>query len=216
MLLLSIFQDPIVGIIFLGIIVFSLTFHEFAHAFVANWAGDPTPKLEGRLTLNPLSHLDPIGSIMLLIIGFGWGKPVPINPNYFKHKSSELWVSLAGIITNLIIALSISLILKLLISTGTIEAHSFISQILNLAAVLNIALASFNILPIPPLDGSHLLEPFMSQPTREVYQNFGPYILLGIIVYDQISGSSVFLGLIRPLILAISKIFGIDPSMLVG
>ncbi|MFA6963533.1 MAG: site-2 protease family protein [Patescibacteria group bacterium] len=216
MLLLSIFQDPVVGIIFLAIIIFSLTLHEFAHALVANWAGDPTAKIEGRLTINPLAHLDLVGSIMLLIIGFGWGKPVPVNPAYFRNKSSEIWVSLAGIITNLIIALIISIILKVLVSAGISGTHSFLVQILNLAAVLNIALASFNILPIPPLDGSHLIEPLMSPPMRETYQNFGPYLLLGIIIYDQVSGSSIFLQLIRPLILALSKIIGIDPTMLVG
>ncbi len=216
MLLLSIFQDPVVGIIFLAIIIFSLTLHEFAHAFVANRAGDPTAKLEGRLTLNPLAHLDLVGTIMLLIVGFGWGKPVPVNSTYFKNKNSEIWVSLAGIITNLIIALVISLILKLLTTTGVVEPHSFLIQVLNLAAILNIALASFNILPIPPLDGSHLIEPLLPIPARETYQSFGPFLLLGIIIYDQVSGSSIFLNLIRPFILAISKIFGIDPSMLVG
>jgi len=215
MLLLTIFQNPFVGLIFVGILILSITFHEFAHALVANICGDPTPKLEGRLTLNPLKHLDLLGSIMLLIIGFGWGKPVPINPSYFKRKTDDIWVSLAGIITNLILATILSLLLRFLLGHNFVTADSATFQILSLAADVNIALAAFNILPIPPLDGSHIVEHLLSPATSEQYNRIGPLILFAIIIYDQLTGATLLNRIISPLINAFSYIIRGGPSSLI-
>lgn len=151
-------------------VIIALTFHEYAHAFVAYRFGDPTAKNAGRLTLNPLKHLDPIGTLLLIFASFGWARPVPINPLYFKgkRKTKVLWVSLAGPLMNLILAFIAAAILSLLVNrilpnTSYVSSDSlyyFLNYIVNLIYYLmyiNIILAIFNFLPIPPLDGSKIL-----------------------------------------------------------
>ena len=120
MLILSLLNGNVAyALIFITALLISLTIHEFAHALVATKLGDPTAKFEGRLTLNPIAHLDPVGTILLLLVGFGWGKPVPINPRYFKQNSDEVKVALAGIVSNLILAIILSIPLRALLASET-------------------------------------------------------------------------------------------------
>ena len=148
-------------LLLLPAIIIGLTFHEAAHGYVSYWLGDPTPKLQGRLSLNPIRHIDPIGFLALFFAGFGWGQPVEINPMYYKHRRrDELLVAMAGVVTNFIIALVASLALKLLINangwyfSGITEIFFYI---LYYIVAINIMLMIFNLLPVPPLDGFGVL-----------------------------------------------------------
>lgn len=147
-------------------ILIAITFHEFAHAYVADKLGDDTPRRQGRLTLNPLSHMDPFGVLLLLFAGFGWGKPVQINPNNFNRKVSikkgNALVSLAGPAMNLILAIIFSIIYGLFLRfSGTFvltTAGDIIAQILTFTITMNVGLCIFNLIPLPPLDGSKILK----------------------------------------------------------
>lgn len=160
-------------------LLISITIHEFAHAYVAVKQGDPTPERYGRLSLNPLDHLDPIGTLMLLIFRFGWAKPVPINPMNFKHtKSGIVWTSLAGPLSNILLMI-LSLILFVVLSPwlnkGLITFFYYL-------IFINLALALFNLLPIPPLDGSRLITVLI--PPKYSYisdflERYGFLILIG-------------------------------------
>lgn len=139
-------------------IVIGLTFHEAAHGYMSAWLGDPTPRLQGRLSLNPLKHIDPIGFICLFFAGFGWGRPVEINPMYYKHKrSDELLVSLAGVVTNFAIAVIAALIYRNMPNftflTNFPGLWYAIAYVLYFTISINIVLMIFNLLPVPPLDG---------------------------------------------------------------
>ena len=176
------------------IIVFSLSVHEAAHAFVAYKLGDSTAKDQGRLTLNPLKHLDPIGFIVMLLVGFGWAKPVPIDARYFKKPKRDMAISaLAGPVSNLLIAivsafcLAISRLIWKNIWVGASAGveyffTNFLNQIFTYALVLNVALAIFNFIPIPPLDGSRIL--FAILPTKYYFgvMKYERYIALGFMI----------------------------------
>lgn len=147
-------------------LLFALTFHEFAHGYIAYRLGDPTAKDAGRLTLNPLKHLDPLGTIAFFFIKFGWAKPVPVNPGYFRNpKKDMLWVALAGPATNLALAIvsaimtkAIWLLASILPYSGAAEAILVPLNAMLIASVwINLVLCIFNFLPIPPLDGSRIL-----------------------------------------------------------
>lgn len=143
-------SNPTAFIIIALALVLSLAVHEFAHAFVADRLGDPTPRRYGRVTLNPLAHLDPIGTLLLLVAGFGFAKPVPINPSNLGRWGT-LWVAAAGPISNLVIAFVCAVLLKVLPTTQ-------ISLTILLTVLgINVVLAVFNLIPIPLLDGSRIL-----------------------------------------------------------
>lgn len=161
-----------------GVIV-AITFHEFAHAFVADKLGDDTPRRQGRLNLNPLSHIDPVGFFMLIFAHFGWGKPVEINPANFNRKRSmsaqEALVALAGPVMNLIIAIVLTIILFaittfaptfILSTTGML-----IGITLQMAISVNIGLGVFNLIPLPPLDGSKILMHFLPYNAKTWFEN---------------------------------------------
>ncbi len=190
MVLMSVFlgQRSIEGIVLAlpGVIV-AMTFHEFAHAWVATKLGDDTPRLQGRLNLNPMSHIDPIGLICLTLLGFGWGKPVQINPRNFDGKYSlskaEAMVAAAGPIMNFIIAfifLIIYGIFVLTIKTYTATTDIIISILISIISV-NIGLGVFNLIPIYPLDGSKVLSHFLPYRAREWMMN--NQLILTIIVF---------------------------------
>jgi len=156
------FDDPVkwaMGIVLMlpGIVI-GLSFHEFGHAAVAYKLGDPTPHLQGRVTISPLAHIDPIGFIALIFVGFGWGRPVQINPNNFKKpRRDEFLVGIAGITINFILAVIFAGILKLLVVFGYSFVNTYMGSvvvdIISYTIMINIVLMVFNLLPVPPLDG---------------------------------------------------------------
>ena len=160
-------------------VIIAITFHEFAHAFAADKLGDDTPRNQGRLNLNPLSHLDPIGFFMLIFAHFGWGKPVQINPRNFNRKRSmtaqEAIVALAGPLMNLFIALILTIILFAIVTFATTFLFSTIGNIimitLQMAIAVNIGLGVFNLVPLPPLDGSKVLIQFLPYNARNWFIN---------------------------------------------
>lgn len=171
------FSSPLAFVILAATLLLAITIHEFAHAWVADHLGDPTPRLQGRVTLNPLAHLDLIGTLALLIIGFGWGKPVQFDPyNLQDRRRDTLLVALAGPASNIIMALLLALLIPWL---------GGISSILQFAIHINLVLAVFNLLPIHPLDGgkilSGLLPPQMSVEYDHVMNRYGMIILLALL-----------------------------------
>jgi Zn-dependent protease len=177
---------------FLIAILLGLTIHEFSHAFVANYLGDPTAKYAGRLSLNPIRHLDPLGTVLLLIflftlgLGFGWGKPVPVNPYNLKHKHGELLVSLAGPFSNFLLAILIAVLLALLPPALTAGWSQDFIKLFYTIILVNVMLGLFNLLPIPPLDGSKVLFdllPAGQTEIRNTLEKYGFVILIAIIFF---------------------------------
>jgi len=188
MYILELLSNPVNFIYFVTALIVGITVHEFAHAWSAYRLGDPTSKLAGRLTLNPLAHLDLLGTIFLFLVGFGWGKPVPLNPSYFKNQKRDiLIVSFSGAIANIIIAFifSIPYRLNLYFNLG-LENYWFFA-LFDFIVFLNLILAAFNILPIPPLDGSKILYLFLNKEQIIILERFGPIILFALIFLSFIS-----------------------------
>lgn len=165
-------------------IVISLTFHECAHGFVAYKLGDPTAKDEGRLTLNPIRHIDPLGFILMIVLRFGWAKPVPVNPMYFENpKKGMLITSIAGPASNLILAFISSLVLTVIYMFC--PANAFTNTLFTfflLLTYLNIGLAVFNLIPVYPLDGSRILGYFMPRSFTDFFIRYGQYIGIAFFV----------------------------------
>ncbi|MGB9812269.1 MAG: site-2 protease family protein [Thermovenabulum sp.] len=161
----------------------AITFHEYAHAKTSHLLGDPTPRWSGRLTLNPLAHLDPVGLLMLWLFRFGWAKPVPVNPLYYKNKKLGLIsVALAGPLANFVLAFMSLFILKLGLAKGYIESFLYV------LFSYNLILSVFNLIPIPPLDGSKILMGILPGTNNEMFyklEQFGPLILI-LLVYLNI------------------------------
>lgn len=174
-------------------ILLALTVHECAHAWVANKLGDPTAKMLGRVTLNPIKHLDPLGTIMLFFSGlFGWAKPVPINPRNFRNASrSMMWVALAGPLSNLFLAAISALAYKLFIIGGPVLGSRFpavyspLALMAEISIVINVSLAVFNMVPVPPLDGSRVLSNMLPADKAFRFSRLEPYgfmILMVLII----------------------------------
>lgn len=169
-------------------LIIALTVHEFAHAFVADRFGDDTPRIMGRLTLNPLKHLDVMGSLLLIIAGFGWAKPVPVNPaKLHEHsRSAFMWVSIAGPAANLLLACLAAIPLRFNL-IPTLPASTIlpsISSFLITFFVINLVLMVFNLLPLPPLDGEKILEFLLPESWASQYAKikpFGPILLLVVV-----------------------------------
>jgi len=162
--------------IWLPIFLVSITLHEFGHAYTAYRLGDQTPKIDGRLSLNPIAHLDPIGTLMILFGPIGWAKPVRIDPSALKGRYAELLVSLAGPMANMILAVIAVAVLK---HAPIPLAYEGIIEPLKVMMMLNLALAVFNLLPIPPLDGGHIIQNLLPYRWRPAYYQIMPY---GVIV----------------------------------
>lgn len=146
------------------VLVIALSLHEFGHAAAAEWQGDPTARLAGRLTLNPLAHIDPIGAFAMVLVGFGWGKPVPFSPHLLRSRRfGPALVALAGPVTNVILAFLAAGLLRFVAPGGTVFGH-----FLTIGLYLNILLALFNLLPIPPLDGSRVLSALLPPSQQRV------------------------------------------------
>ena len=171
---------PEVLVILIPVLLFALVFHEFSHAWVANKLGDPTARYAGRLTLNPMAHLDPIGGLMILFVGFGWAKPVPVDIRYLSNPRVDMMkIAFAGPASNLLLAFIGGMILRLGFVHGTTAMMiMFFTQI-------NIMLAVFNMIPIAPLDGSRIFSGLLIRTNPELVRNlqiYGPKILMGAIL----------------------------------
>src|SRR6056297_2819774 len=169
-----------------GILV-AISIHEYGHALAAYKMGDNTAESQGRLTLNPLKHLDPLGFLCLLFFRFGWAKPVPINPRNFKNpKKDDLIVSLAGVGMNLLTAAVFIFIMKILYSLGLLFEWGYSGQILYTmlysGAFINIGLMVFNLVPIPPLDGHHVVQDIVGYKAVKFYHEYAQYIRVGLII----------------------------------
>ena len=168
-------------------VLMAITFHETAHGYVAYRLGDPTAKNQGRLTLNPIAHLDLIGALMMFVFGFGWAKPVPVNPFYFEGDRTKgmMLVSVAGPLTNLIISFAAYFIY---VAGSGFAGIPFLSIFLSTTVTLNIYLAVFNLIPIPPLDGSKILAGLLPKATAYKFLNtveqYGFLILMLLIFFN--------------------------------
>ncbi len=164
-------------------LLIALTVHEYAHARAAVTLGDPTPRFMGRLTLNPIAHLDPLGLLMLWLFKFGWAKPVPINPGHFKnYRQGVLLVALAGPVSNMLLALVTALIYGILMKQHLLSNEW--SMVLQMLYSYNTILAIFNLLPIPPLDGSKVLSSLLPGRQGQWFdqmEQYGPFILMALV-----------------------------------
>jgi len=190
-------------IILLPILIFSLCFHEFSHGYIAYKLGDHTAARNGRLTLNPLAHLDPIGSLMILFVGFGWAKPVPVNPvNFSNPRLDMMKVAFAGPASNLLLAFTGGLMMRLVNIFGLLQSEMFI-QTLYFFIFINISLAVFNMIPVAPLDGSQIFGNMISKNNPKLawkLQMYGPKILMGIILIGMVTPFSVLGFLMMPFV----------------
>ena len=179
-------------------LIFALSFHEFAHAFVADRLGDPTARLEGRLTVNPLVHLDIFGSLMVLIAGFGYAKPVPVNPRNFSHPRADAFVAAAGPVMNLMLGLGGGALIHLFHSNGWLYWEGFpVMSFLTFFILINFNLCLFNLIPLGPLDGSYVLSGFLKRELKWKYEDwnarFGNQALLGLVLVSvAVPGFSFF------------------------
>jgi Zn-dependent protease len=195
------FSDPLLFLIWAAALISAVTVHEFAHALTAVRLGDPTPRLQGRLTLNPLAHLDPLGTLMLLLVRFGWGKPVQFDPfNLENPRRDSAIISLAGPASNLLLASVLSVILR--ISIMPFSPISFLSAYIPPFIMLNVVLAIFNLIPVHPLDGGKILVallPVRDAARADVFmQKYGIFIL--ILLIFPFFGSSLVFSILSPVI----------------
>lgn len=170
----------------IGLLV-AITIHEATHAWTAFKLGDPTAKLSGRLSLNPLAHLDPIGSIMLILAHFGWGKPVPVDWRNLKNPSKDNFlIAVAGPISNFVLAFILGFIFKIFPDVP------IMSDLIRNIVLINVALGVFNLLPIPPLDGSKIWHLILSDENYFVLEEMGPYLLIAVLIFSTFVFSGIF------------------------
>lgn len=193
---------PFLHPIFIISILVAISIHEASHAFMARRLGDPTAAALGRLTLNPLAHLDLLGALMFITVGFGWAKPVPVNPLHFAHpKRDTAFVALAGPASNLLLAFiafaidallfqsALSRFNPAMLSGNGAVFQMFLEQLLRSSVYVNLGLMAFNLLPVAPLDGSKIVEPWIPwkwQPQYEIFLQRGPIILLMILIFEPL------------------------------
>ncbi len=186
------------------VILPAIGFHEYAHAKIADLSGDPTPRLQGRVTLNVFKHLDPLGTFMILVtsltgFGIGWGKPVIVDPSKMRNpRWDHFWSVAAGPISNLLQAAFYAILWRIAIMTGTFYDSGFLMTIITLGVMINLALCFFNLLPIGPLDGHWLVGAFLKDKYRPAWYRWnavsGGILLIGLILIGQFDPSMNFLG----------------------
>lgn len=196
-------------------IMVALSFHEFAHAYAAYKKGDPTAYNLGRMTLNPLRHVDPFGILMLLLVGFGWAKPVPINPRNFRNlRRDEIVVSLAGVFTNFVVAFLATGVYVLVAFVFEVQSELVLNLLLPLVTI-NLSLCIFNLLPIPPLDGYHVLENLLIRRVTPqfflYFERYGNFILIALLLTGALTGvlSTVISAIVSGFFTFYSLIFGL-------
>ena len=189
---------PEVLVLLIPVLLFALVFHEFAHGWVANKLGDPTAKYAGRLTLNPMAHLDMFGSLMILFVGFGWAKPVPVDSRYLANPRTDMMkIAFAGPAANLLLAFIAGVLIR---ATGYFGPFT---TMLIMFTQINIMLAVFNMIPIPPLDGSQIFSGIMIRKNPDLVmklQMYGPQILMGLILFGMFTSFSPIWMIISPFV----------------
>ena len=182
--------------------MFALSFHEFAHAWMASKCGDNTAARMGRLTLNPMAHLDVMGSMMILFVGFGWAKPVPVDGRNLKNPRVDMMkVAAAGPLSNLLLAMLAGMVFRLLNGTGLLSESIYLLIIY--FTQINIALAVFNLIPVAPLDGSQIFSAYLMRKNPQLawkIQSYGPQVLFGLILFGYITGFSILWLFMRPFV----------------
>ncbi len=179
------FGFPSLPILLLSVpaVLWAITFHEFCHGYASYKLGDPTAYIRGRLTLNPLAHLDPMGALMLLLFRFGWAKPVPVDPRYYKNPKRDIFiVSIAGVTGNIITAILVGLIVRFL--PVAVLKNFAVFMFIQMMVLINIGLAVFNLVPIPPLDGSKLIYPILPRSLLQKYfwlERYGMFVLMALL-----------------------------------
>jgi Zn-dependent protease len=197
MFLSLLFTSPFLALAWATALILSLTVHEFAHALVGKWRGDDTAEQMGRLTLNPLAHLDIAGTLMLLIVGFGWAKPVPFNPTRLKNPLADgTAIALAGPFANLILAVVAAGVFHGLAKSGSLDQNSILPAFLVFVMLVNMLLLFFNLIPVPPLDGSKVLDAVLvksnAMKARDWMEVNGPKLLLGFVILSLLTPLNVF------------------------
>ena len=189
---------PEVLVLLIPVLLFALVFHEFAHGWVANKLGDPTAKYAGRLTLNPIAHLDMFGSLMILCVGFGWAKPVPVDSRYLANPRTDMMkIAFAGPAANLLLAFITGILIR---ATGYLGPFT---TMMIMFTQINIMLAVFNMIPIPPLDGSQIFSGMMIRSNPDLVmklQIYGPQILMGLILFGMFTSFSPIWMIISPFV----------------
>ena len=182
--------------------MFALSFHEFAHAWMASKCGDNTAARMGRLTLNPMAHLDVMGSMMILFVGFGWAKPVPVDGKNLENPRVDMMkVAAAGPLSNLLLAMLAGMVFRLLNGTGLLSESIYL--LILYFTQINIALAVFNLIPVAPLDGSQIFSAYLMRKNPQLawkIQSYGPQVLFGLILFGYITGFSILWLFMRPFV----------------
>lgn len=213
MILNLLFSQPLIALAWIAAILLSLTFHEFAHALIGKWRGDDTAENMGRLTLNPLAHLDLVGTLMLITVGFGWAKPVPFDPRNLKNPVQDgVVIALAGPASNLFLAVLSAGAFHALATAGILNFESVLPIFLVLMVFVNLLLLFFNLVPIPPLDGSKVLDAVFYgagwQKARVFMHVYGPKILLGLVILSLLTSINVFFFVSVPALFACDQLLG--------
>ena len=183
--------------------MFALSFHEFAHAWMASKCGDNTAAKMGRLTLNPMAHLDVMGSLMILFVGFGWAKPVPVDSRNLRDPRKDMMkVAAAGPLSNLLLAMLAGMAWRLLGGTNLLLDTNFPVLIFYFTQI-NIALAVFNLIPVSPLDGSQIFSGYLMKTNPKLawkIQSYGPQVLFGLILFGYVTGFSILWFIMKPFV----------------
>jgi Zn-dependent protease len=194
-------------------LLFALTFHEYSHALVATRLGDPTARLLGRLTLNPIAHLDVVGTLVFVMTQrIGWAKPVPIDERYLHHPRRDImWIALAGPVSNVTLALVFGTVVRFAAPhPATSMTQAVLLAMVRASVIFNLGLAAFNLIPIFPLDGSRILTGLLSRGWAERYREMdrvGPFLLLGIVVLGMTTGFNLFSYVVYPVITVLGNFF---------
>jgi Zn-dependent protease len=203
MFLNLVLESPFIALAYALALIISLTAHEFAHAVVGKWRGDRTAEHMGRLTLNPLAHLDFLGTLMLFTVGFGWAKPVPFDPRRLQNPLLDgVVIALAGPAANLLLAAAAGMAFQWLFVAGMLSFSSLLPGFIILLVVLNLTLMFFNLIPISPLDGSHVVDALLHKASwykaRILFEAYGSQILLALVIISLITPWNPFGFIMEP------------------